>query len=73
MDEEEKLKDNQPMQPTTASTLDFTNSEVQVCPDEYFMYEGELKYCMQSYVKVGDEVIGRFKNTTCTLYTKLIK
>lgn len=70
MDEEEKLKDDQIMQPTTAPALDFTDSKVQAFPDIYAWDEDEFDELFDSYTKLGDEVIGRYRGITTTLYTK---
>ncbi len=58
------------MQPTTAPVFDFTNSEVHNLPHIYAWDEDEFDEIFDSYTKLGDEVIGRYKGVTTTLYTK---
>ena len=58
------------MQPTTAPSLDFTDSDIQLFPEIYAWDEDELDEIFDSYVKLGDEVIGRYRGSTATLYTK---
>lgn len=58
------------MQATTAPSLDFTGSEVQLFPDIYAWDEEEFDEIFDSYIKFGDEVIGRYRGDTATLYTK---
>lgn len=64
-------REDDPMQPTTAPSLDFTNSEVDLLPNAYAWDEDELDEVFDTYVKLGNEVIGRYRGITATVYTKV--
>ncbi len=58
------------MQPTQAPALDFKDSVVQHYPYIYAWDEDEFDEIFDSYIKLGDEVIGRYRGCKTTLYTK---
>lgn len=55
---------------TNTPSLDFIDSDVQLFPEIYAWDKDEFDEIFETYTILGDEVIGRYRGITTTLYIK---